>query len=323
MSHWMDAREALQALSNREQKYYSSYYGFYSSWLGGFFREPWALLIPMDDHMVHRGDGVFEAVRLYDNAYFDLDAHLARLGRSAEFIGLKLPVPLAEVKQLCRELGRLCDQPHALLRVFVSRGPGDFGTNPYTTVGSQLHLVLTKITPPTDAQYANGVRAFFAETRAKEPPFSGVKSCNYLQNVLMKKEAVDKGFDFALSLDLANRVCEGSTENFAIVTPDKKLVAPKFDYTLRGTTLLCVLQLAEALIESGDLSAIEVRDIPKEELLSAREMAFIGTTLGVLPVRQMGEQELGALGPQSIFAKLGQLLRQEMATSRTRRTALE
>lgn len=38
----------------------------YSSVLGGIITDPAAMLIPMDDHMVHRGHGVFDTAAIID-----------------------------------------------------------------------------------------------------------------------------------------------------------------------------------------------------------------------------------------------------------------
>ena len=48
--------------------------------------------------------------------------------------------------------------------------------------------------------------------------FATVKNCNYLPNVLMKKDAVERGVDFSVSLDENGFLAEGSTENVGIVT---------------------------------------------------------------------------------------------------------
>lgn len=320
MGGWSEVQSAIEKLKDKAPKHWVNYYGFYSSWLGGFYREPWAMMVPMDDHLVHRGDGVFEAVRLFENSYFDFEAHLARLQRSAGFLGLQLPKPIEEIKAIAINLAKLCEQPNAILRLYVSRGPGGFGTSPYESIGSQLYMALTKITPPSMEQYERGVRAFICETPAKEPPYSGVKSCNYLQNVLMKKESVDRGFDFALSVNATGVVCEGSTENFAVITAENELLAPKFDYTLRGTTLLCVLELAEQLVKSGELKAVRLQDILRQDLARAKEMAFIGTTLGVLPVCEVHPERTTVVQHFPLFDQLGKMLMNEIKTNARRRT---
>ena len=46
------------------------YGAMYSSWYGGIVTKPELMVIPIDDHMVHRGDGVFEAIRYYKAKIF-------------------------------------------------------------------------------------------------------------------------------------------------------------------------------------------------------------------------------------------------------------
>ena len=44
--------------------YQAAYHALYSSLYDGIVTDPVLMLLPLDDHMVHRGDGVFEAVKL-------------------------------------------------------------------------------------------------------------------------------------------------------------------------------------------------------------------------------------------------------------------
>jgi 4-amino-4-deoxychorismate lyase len=37
---------------------------FYSSWVGGITTDPAAMVLPVDDHMVHRGHAVFDTAHL-------------------------------------------------------------------------------------------------------------------------------------------------------------------------------------------------------------------------------------------------------------------
>src|SRR5436190_21636844 len=67
------------------------YWAFYSSQLGGIVTDPALMLIPFDDHMVHRGHGIFDTAGLVDGRIYDLEAHLDRFVRSAESSRLKMP----------------------------------------------------------------------------------------------------------------------------------------------------------------------------------------------------------------------------------------
>jgi 4-amino-4-deoxychorismate lyase len=310
---WDSIDSALAKLRARQAPHWSNYVGFYSSWLDGYFQDPWAMTLPLDDHGFHRGDAVFEAVRIYARAYIDLDPHLQRLKRSADSIGLELPKALAQIRSICLELARRGNLEQGMLRLYVTRGPGDFSPNPKAVVGAQIYAALTQFKPMPEALYDKGCRALLSTVEPKSPFFSRIKSCNYLHNVLMKQECVAKGFDMALGLDTEGRVTEGSTENFVILSADNELLVPRFDYTLRGTTLLRVMELAEELQAKGQIAAVKLTDFTLTEVQRAREAAFVGTTLGVLPVASLDEQPIG-LGGFAVMKSLHALYMARLAS---------
>ena len=117
---------------------------------------------------------------------------------------------------------------------------------------------------------------------AKKGLFAQVKSLNYLPNVLMKKEAIDAGFDFSFGVSEAGEVLESSTENLGFIK-GKKLVTPLFDSTLRGTSLI---RLTELLTNRLDLNW-EARIFTTEELIQADSIFLVGTTIDVLPVSRI------------------------------------
>lgn len=310
---WDSIEHALGALKASKPKHWDNYLGFYSSWYGGYFNEPWAMMIPMDEHGFHRGDGVFEAARIHERAYIDLDGHLARLERSASSIGLKLPKPIEEIKEILLELAKRVNQDFAALRLYVTRGPGGFSPSVAEVTGHQIYAVLTKFKPPAEKTYADGVTAMFSTVRAKEPFWSQIKSCNYLQNVMMKKESLEKGYDFPISKDEQGRLTEGATENLLLVTKERQLIVPNFDYTLRGTTVLEVMKIAEELVNKGELVGVKLGDVREEDLLEAQEAAFVGTTLGVLPLTSVEKRPIGSGSRGPIAAFLHQRLMEKMS----------
>lgn len=317
---WDSIEKAFGELKTSKPKHWDNYLGFYSSWLNGYFKEPWAMVLPMDDHGFHRGDGVFEAARVHKRAYIDLDAHLKRLENSATAIGMKLPKPVSEIKAILIELAKRVDQDFAALRLYVTRGPGGFSPSPNEVTGHQIYAVLTKFNPPGEKSYVNGVTAMFSTIKAKEAFWSQIKSCNYLQNVMMKRECLEKGFDFAICKDEAGRLTEGSTENLLLVTKAREIVVPKFDYTLRGTTVLEVMKIAEELVKKGELKGIKIGDVREEDLLDAQEAAFVGTTLGVLPVASVEKRPIGTGRGGPVAAFLHHRLMQKMDSDPTLRT---
>src|SRR5690606_27234832 len=118
-------------------------------------------------------------------------------------------------------------------------------------------------------------------------------------NVLMKKESIDRGVDFAIGVTESGQVAEGPTENLLILTSDNVLQTPAFDYTLRGTTLLRVLELARAHASQLNIREVTVSHLFKDDVINAREVMMVGTTLGVLPITKVEERPVGdgCVGP--------------------------
>jgi hypothetical protein len=74
----LDTNAALQALRDLRAKQPVKYSAFYSSQLGGIVTDPALMVIPFDDHMVHRGHGIFDTAGLVGGNIYDLEAHLDR-----------------------------------------------------------------------------------------------------------------------------------------------------------------------------------------------------------------------------------------------------
>lgn len=290
------------------------YLAMYSSWLGGIVRDPQLMFVPVDDHIVHRGDGVFEAIKSVGGKVYGLDRHLERLYQSANKIGLVPPVGIAELKSICLQTARAAGKPDVMLRLFVSRGPGGFTTNPYECIGSQIYLVITAFQPLSEEKYQNGVTAKTSSIKVKEGFFANVKSCNYLPNVLMKKEAVDAGVDFAVSRDERGHVAEGSTENFAIISREGEFRIPAFDRILRGVTAVRMMELAEEAVRTRLITAVKNAPITETDVFEAREAMFLGTTLDVLPVTVFDGKKIGdgKVGP--VCREFLRMIRADLAT---------
>lgn len=306
--------DVIQKLRQEPQAPRTSYLAMYSTWYGGIIRDPQLMMVPVDDHMVHRGDAVFEAVKCLDRKVYGLDRHLERLGTSARGIGLELPFSLREIRDIALETVRVTAAETCMLRLYVSRGPGGFTANPYESLASQVYLVVTKFNPPAQRSYETGVSVKISSIQVKEGFFATVKSCNYLPNVLMKKESVDSGVDFTLSQDERGYLAEGSTENFAVISERGELLVPGFERTLRGITATRVMELAHALVDSGVVTGVRNAHLSIGDVAQAREAMMLGTTLDVLPVTRFEGEPVGdgKVGP--VCKELLRVLREDMTS---------
>jgi branched-chain amino acid aminotransferase len=292
--------------------YHQNYFAMYTSVLGGVVTDPFLMTVPMDDHMVHRGDGIFEVFKCVEGRIYNLQRHLERLERSARAIYLQLPVDLAEMTRIVVETIQLTGQRDALIRLFVSRGPGGFTTDPYECPASQLYVMVGRLNGYPRAFYSEGVRAKSSSVPVKKSYFANIKSCNYLPNVLMKKEAVDNQVEFTVSVDENGFLGEGSTENVGVVMPDGRLRLPRFSRILQGTTVMRATELAEALVAAGTLQDVVFEDITLTEAYSSAEMLLFGTTFDILPVVAFDRHPIGKGAPGPVFRGLRERLRWDM-----------
>jgi len=307
----------FQLISSIDRPWTKNYLAMYSSLWQGVTLDPDLMWVPADDHMVHRGDGVFDAMRCVNGSIYQLQRHLLRLKRSAEAIELPLPMPLEELSALIVEVVRKGGEKDSLIRVSISRGPGGFSTNPYECNGPQLYINVIKYNPPPKKYYERGVSVISSKYPQKDPFFANIKSCNYLLNVLMKKEAIDKGVEYAIGIDKEGCITEGSTENIMIFTEDKHLVFPPFDNVLTGTTALRVKELSEELVREGVIVSVVERKIKKQELFLAKEIFLTGTSINVMPVTWFDGVEISKGRPGELFRILNERLLHDMYFNRS------
>ncbi len=267
--------------------------------------------VPIDDHLVHRGDGIFEALKVSSGRIYLFKEHLDRLELSAEKVSLKLPLSRSEIENAIVETVRVAknkSNEDMGIRVFVSRGPGGFGPSPYESVAPQIYIVVTRLKPFDRAKYIQGATVGISQIAMKDPFQATVKSCNYLNNVLMKKEAVDKGWDFPINISPKGFLGEGATENIGFVTKDSELLIPSFKYTLKGTTLLRLMDLGKSVIKN-----IKEADITFEQAVLCKEAIMVGTTIGVVPVVQINGKVIGDGKPGPIAKELLQIHEKDLA----------
>lgn len=288
--------------------FHANYFAMYSSVFDGIVTDPVLMMLPLDDHMVHRGDGVFEAFKAINGRIYNLQTHLDRLVQSAAGMALKLPVSESRLRDLVVETMRAGGQREATVRIFLSRGPGGFSVNPYEPPRCEVYVVVTALGTPFMRLHPEGARLQTSRIPAKPPALAGIKNCNYVPNMLMKKEAIDAGVDFTVGFDDRGFMTEGAVENVGIVSADGRLLFPKLDHILAGTTMLRVMALGEHILPG----AVDVADITRDDLLAAREILLAGTTINVAAGVEFDDRPIADGKPGPIYRALGDLLDRDM-----------
>ncbi len=292
------------------------FYAFYSSVWDAVTTDPSLMLVPVDDHLVHRGDGVFDSAKCIGGRVFNFDAHLARLLRCAAAIGIDSPWSADDLRDIAYRTIEAGGHPDCSVRIIIARGPGGMGVAPADCPRPSLYVATYRTGPVFMDAHPDGARLVRSEFIAKPPRFATVKSCNYLQNVLMKAELAMRGADFICSFDAAGHLAEGPTENDGIVTSDGVLAFPRPDNILAGTTMLRCIAYGEELADKGLISGVERRDITEADMLAAREIIACGTTIHVVSVIEYEDHKIGDGRPGPVSIALRQMLEAEMALKR-------
>ncbi|CAK7353308.1 unnamed protein product [Dovyalis caffra] len=284
--------EAIERLKkNREnQAGKQQFLAMYSSIFGGITTDTAAMVIPMDDHMVHRGHGVFDTAAIVDGHLYELDQHLDRIIRSASMAKINLPFDRESMRRILIQTVSASKCKTGSLRYWLSAGPGDFQLSPSDCHQPALYAIVIQDQSPHDSR---GIKVVTSSIPIKTPQFATMKSVNYLPNVLSKMEAEENGAYASIWLDNDGFIAEGPNMNVAFVTKEKDLLMPAFDKILSGCTAKRVLTLAEGLVWEGKLHGIKVDNVTVEEGKKADEMMLIGSGVLVRPVVQWDNQVIG------------------------------
>jgi branched-chain amino acid aminotransferase len=268
------------------------------------------------DHGLLYGDGIFEGIRAYNGRVFRLERHIERLFDSAKAIRLEIPMPRQEVEQVVLETCRRNDIRDGYIRLLVTRGPGDLRLSPQSCKTPTL-IVIARVVAPLfedstralSARGGSGLTVITSAFRRNAPDAlsPSIKSLNYLNNVMARMEANDRGADEAIMLDREGYVTEGSADNLFIVT-ERALVTPPTSTNLRGITRETMLRLAD---EHGIRT--EERRFALFDLWTAREAFICGTFAEVAPIASVDGRAIGTgrTGPttQRLMAAYGELVR--------------
>jgi len=296
------------------------YFAMYAHDLAGIVTDPRLMLVPVDDHLVHRGDGVFETLKCAGGKLYNLAAHLDRLAHSAAQIRLAPPVDRAALTDLIVQTVRAGGRRDCLVRVLLSRGPGSLGVNPRDCPHPGLYVIAYAGHPPFLAAHPAGARLVTSHVPVKPSFLATIKTANYLPNALMKLEAAEAGADFAVNCDEAGHLAEGATENLALVARDGWLRLPNPDRILAGTTMNRVAELAAALVARGELRGVARADLTPADGYAAREVLIFGTTPDVAPVVEWDGRPIGDGRPGPIARALNALLAQDIRDNAARQT---
>jgi branched-chain amino acid aminotransferase group I len=234
------------------------------------------------------GYALFETMRAYSGDIFRPGARLERLTCSAAQLGI--PLSASELKKACYDTLKANKLSDARIRLTVSIGEGEATPDPPKHPQPTVLIIATNYTPPSAETYRNGYKAVVAPIRQNsQSPLSCLKSANYLNNILARKEARGKGADEAILFNERNYLCEGSTSNIFLVAEGNLITPNEESGCLPGITRQIVIELATELS-----IRVTEREIGLEELLNADEAFFTSSLIELMPLNEVDGKTIGS-----------------------------
>ncbi|MGY0505031.1 branched-chain-amino-acid transaminase [Luteimonas sp. e5] len=245
-------------------------------WFDGELVDAAARQADLTTHALHYGSGVFEGIRAYATAegaaVFRLPEHLERMRRGAELLGMALDVARAQEAVLATL--RANGHRDAYIRPLAWVGEGGFGLD---VEGHPTHLM---VATSATRVHLGGERASVGISTWRRNPADSLpplKLCGgYVNSILAKREARQRGFEEALFVDRDGCVVECTGANVFIVK-DGVLTAVEHPDALPGITRDTLIRL------SGAAS----RKVTLEELFAADEVFACGTAAEVAPITRV------------------------------------
>ncbi|QNP41540.1 aminotransferase class IV [Lysobacter solisilvae (ex Woo and Kim 2020)] len=249
-------------------------------WFDGRFIDTADGEAPLTTHAMHYGSGVFEGIRAYattdgGSAVFRLPEHLQRMRKGCELLGI--PFDVAAATEATLQVLRRNGHRDAYVRPLAWCGTGSIGLD---VAPLSKHLMVA--TFPTNVHLAGahvrlGTSSWRRNPATSLPP---LKLCGaYVNSILAKHEARQRGFNEALFVDDQGRVVECTGANVFMVR-DGRVTAVEHRDALQGITRDTVIALTGA----------ESRPVRHDELLDADAVFVCGTAAEVTPVAELDDR---------------------------------
>ncbi|GAA4227962.1 aminodeoxychorismate lyase [Actinomadura meridiana] len=256
-------------------------------WLNGELVDPGLAMVPVLDHGIIVGDGIFETIKVQGGTVFALTRHLRRLARSAAGLGLPEPDQDAITRGIADILAESPSWPLARVRVTVTSGPGPLGSARGDT-GPTVSIIVA----PQDPFPETADVTVVPWPRNERGALAGLKTTSYAENVLALAYARERGGGEAIFGNTVGNLCEGTGSNIFVVIGGRLITPPLSAGCLDGVTRALTLEWCGG----------EEADIALDDLYRADEAFLTSTTRDVQPIRAVDGTVLPA-APGPITAK--------------------
>jgi branched-chain amino acid aminotransferase len=258
--------------------------------------------IPVMDHGLLYGDGIFEGIRAYGGRVFRLADHMRRFQSAAKAINLTLPLPIDEITEIVLETCRRNNIVDGYIRLVCTRGADGLGLFPKPDAAKpRLFCIAGQVALYSEEAYRRGLKVITSHLRRNKATIVDpqIKSLNYLNNILASIEAHRYGADEALMLNEEGVVTECTGDNIFIIKDGVIATPPIWLGTLDGITRQAVIRIARA-------EGYTVNEVPFTHfnVLNADEVFLTGTAAELIALTELDGQMIGSGAAGEITMKL-------------------
>ena len=247
--------------------------------------------VPLNDHGLLYGDGIFEGIRAYNGRVFKLEEHIRRFQDCARAIMLELNESFDELCEIVRATCEKNNITDGYIRLVSTRGTGDLGIDPRKCPKSRTFCIAATITLFSKEMYEQGISAITAQTRRNNATILDpqIKSLNYLNNILAKMEATQAGAHEAIMLSQNGVVAECTGQNIFIVRDGKIFTPPIYVGALDGITRQTIIELARK-----DGFEVTEKEFTLFNIYNADECFITGTAAECMPLTKADHRVIGS-----------------------------
>ena len=259
--------------------------------------------VHIEDRGLQFADSVYEVCAVLDGHLIDEQGHAARLGRSLNELQMPMPMPVAALGIVMRELVRRNRLRNGLVYLQVTRGA--YRRDHVIPANPKLSLMMTARSMDVAAvekRRSDGIAVVtLPDLRWGR---CDIKTTGLLPNSMAKSEARTRGAFEAWLVDDDFMITEGTSANAWIVTSDGVLVTRDLSHNiLAGVTRAGVL----TALKSATGIPMEERPFSVDEALTAKEAFITSASGGVIPVVSIDGRTLGDGKPGAVARKVHEL----------------
>lgn len=219
--------------------------------------------ISVFDHGVVAGDGVFEALAVYDGVPFALNRHLTRLAKSVLGVGLSTP-DVKKIEAAVYDVIGANKIDFGKVRITYTAGDGPLGSErlnsaPRIIVAS---APMSPVPPVARVSIAPWPRNEFGV-------LAGLKTTSYAENVVALAWAKRQGSSEVIFRNTQDLLCEGSGSNIFVVIGNRLVTPPLSSGCLAGVTRDLIVEFLGAVEEDIPMTLLKTKSISEAFLSSS------------------------------------------------------